>query len=228
VIVVVSVLLVTVPCVLKERQNHSLELLMASDVNLMEFLFAKLLARVVVVMTVIGSSCPLTGLVFYVGGVSVRHLFYLMIQLTIVCFYLGAIGILCSSCCKKTVTAAVWSVFLTFLVILGSLMMVSGWYVLKKTTMGAELKNMNVYVSVSRLSIILLLNPLYSYLRMINDQLGNLKDIFSYADFHRGTAQKLIYNWVIISSAVQVAFGFWMIWFSAWKMNHRNRYKKTI
>lgn len=227
-VALVAMFLLTVPCVLKERKNHSFDLLISAGIPPMKFLLAKLTARVTIVMTVIFSGCPILGIVFYIGGISFKNILIMMIVLTVICFYLGAIGILCSSVCRKNMAATVNAYLIGFLVILGTLLIVSGFYLMKKVSMGIDLSDSDTVISVGNLTMILLVNPLYCFLRLLNEQLGTMKELFFYANLHEGCEKILNEQWVFYSCLVQLCLMFLMIWFSARHLRGGKHSKRAI
>ena len=226
-VVFISMLLLTVPSVIRERKNHSFDLLMAAGVSPMKYLLAKLLATVTIVMTIIFSSCPILGIVFYVGGVSVKNMAVMMLTLLVVAFYIGAIGMFCSSFCKRNITATVSAYTFGFLVILGTLMVVSGTYLMKKVSMGLDVNDPTAIVSIGKLSFLLLLNPLYNFLRLFNEQLGVMSELFQYITVYEGSTT-VGEKWVFYSGFLQILISMAFLWCSARRLKDKKGNKRAI
>ena len=226
-VVFISMLLLTVPSVIRERKNHSFDLLMSAGVSPMKFLLAKLLATVTIVMTIIFSSCPILGIVFYVGGVSVKNMAVMMLILLVVAFYIGAIGIFCSSFCKRNITATVSAYIFAFLVILGTLMVVSGTYLMKKVSMGLDVSDPTAIVSIGKLSFLLLLNPLYNFLKLFNEQLGVMNELFQFITVYKGSTT-VGEKWVFYSGFLQILISMGVLWCSARRLKDKKRNKRAI
>lgn len=226
-VVFISTLLLTVPSMIRERKNHSFDLLMAAGVSPIKVLLAKLLATVTIVMTTIFSSCPILGIVFYVGGISVKNMFVMMMMLFVVAFYMGSIGIFCSSFCKRNITAAVSASTFGFLVILGTLVVVSGTYLMKKVSMGLEVTDSATMVSVGKLSLLLLLNPLYNFLLLLNEQLGVMSQLFRWITVYEGSTT-VGDQWVLYSGLLQMLISIGFLWSSAKRLKDKKRNKRAI
>lgn len=226
-IVFVSMLLLTVPSVIHERKNHSFDLLMTAGVSPIKFLMAKLLAPVTIVMTIVCSSCPILGIVFYVGGVSFKNMVLMIVSLFVAALFFGAIGIFCSSFCKRNITANVSAYTFGFLVIVGTLMVVSGFYLVKKASMGMDVSDTVAEVYAGKLSFLLLLNPLYNFLRLLHEQLGVLSELSNFIDIYEGS-NLLREQWTVNSGVVQIVLTMVLIWCSTRRLKDRKRNKKAI
>lgn len=227
-VVLVAMLLLTVPCVLKERKNHSFDLLISAGIQPMKFLLAKLMARVTIVMCVIFSGCPILGIVYYIGGVSLKNMLVMMIVLAITSFYIGAIGILCSSYCKRNITATVCAYLFGAIAIIGTLMIVSGIYLMKKVSLGIDVSDAGTSVSIGNLTLLLLINPLYNFLRLLNEQLGTMKQLFHYVSLYKGCEAAINTQWVFYSCTIQLMIGVIMIWASARRLKDKKKSKRAI
>lgn len=226
-VVLVSMLLLTVPSVIRERKNHSFDLLLAAGVSPFQFLMSKLLAPLTIVMTIVCSSCPILGIVFYVGGVSIKNMLVMILGLFVVALYIGAIGIFCSTFCKRNITATASAYTLGFIVVVGTLLVVSSLYLMKKVSMGLDVTDSTTAISVGNLSILLLLNPLYNFLRLLHEQFGVLNELSHYIDIYEG-GTVLKEQWEVHSGWVQIFLSMILIWFSARKLKDKKRNKKAI
>lgn len=227
-VVVVTVLLLTVPSILKERKNHTFELLLSTGVNPMKYLFSKLIANVTLVMSVVFSSCPILGIVFYVGGVSMKNMLSMMLVLTVVCFYMGAVGILCASIYKRNLTAIACTYLYGILILIGSLLLVSGLYLMRMVQLGIDISNLQVKVSIGNIPLLLLANPLFCFLQMINNQLGTMEQLFRYVNFIQSCSRVVRENWVVYSLVCQIALSILFVWYSSRKLKGKSYIKRAI
>lgn len=227
-VVVVAVLLLTVPSILKERKNHAFELLLSTGVHPMKYLASKLIANVTLVMSVVFSGCPIFGIVFYVGGVSMKNMLTMMVVLTVVCFYMGAVGILCASIYKRNITAIACTYLYGILTLIGTLLLVSGLYLMRMVHLGMDISNLQVNVSLGNIPLLLLANPLFCFLQMINDQLGTMEELFRYANFIQSCSRVVRDHWVLYSLGCQVLLSILFVWHSSRKLKGKSYIKRAI
>lgn len=226
--VLIGSLLLTVSCVQVEKKDQSLDVLYTAGVHPMSFLMAKLIARVTVIMNVILSGCPILAIVFYVGGVKFSHMMLMLIVMTCSCFYIGSIGIFCSSFCKRNLTAILLAYVFGFVVIAGNLMVVSGTYYMQKINLGWGINDVATGVSVGPIGLLLLTNPLYSFLCLIYEQLGVASNFFESVNFHQGISIVVNEHWVLCSCIVQGIISYIILIASSIRLTQKQRNKKAI
>lgn len=227
-LVVVAILLLTVPSIMKERRNHSFELLLSVGVSPFQYLVTKLFANVTLVMSVVFATCPILGIVFYVGGVSVKNMMTTMVILTVICIYMGSIGILCASIYKRNITAIACTYLYGFLIFIGSLLLVSGLYLMKMVRLGIDISTLQSNVSIGNIVLLLLANPLYCFLHSINQQLGTMEELFRYANFIDSCNRGIRENWVFYSCICQIVISVLLVSYSARKLKGKSYIKRAI
>ncbi len=99
-------------CIASERAMHTLQIVLASPVSPVAFVAAKFFSRLCVVLVLVTSTLPLSGICFLYGGVS-GTLFLQTVAFTAGMAVLGtAAGIVASSWSRTVAAAAMWSYFL--------------------------------------------------------------------------------------------------------------------
>ena len=226
-IVIITMLVLTIHCVLDERRNHSLDLIMAAGVSPWNYILSKLIARVVIVMLVALSSAPILGIVFFVGGVSVANLVTMYLTLFVTAFFVGSIGIFCSTYCKGSVTSTICAFFIISFFIVGTLMIVSMGYLYKKAGMGFTIDDMSTQIPIGKIIYVLLLNPLYTLLQLFRKQLGTMNELLQYIKEYNENVVIFRY-WIVNSCIVQFIVSAIFIWLSVIHIKHRKNSKRAV
>lgn len=157
-----------------EREKQTLEILLTTKISTLEIVLGKLASSISMMLLLAFSSMPIVSIVFSIGGISLIDLMQFMLLIITTAIFLGSIGIFFSSLCKKTTAATVCS-YITVLVLTGGLAIIIFGINLLNPELGKEASSNISYESGSRYSeiaFILLINPLFSFLALLNRQTG--------------------------------------------------------
>jgi len=109
VIIGILIPIFTASAISGERERQTFDILLTTPVSRMSIAVGKLGSAVIRIMMFVIASVPLMAMSFTVGGLSWGVLFlYLLITFIFAC-YSGSIGLLCSTLCRKSVSAVVLS-----------------------------------------------------------------------------------------------------------------------
>lgn len=160
-----------------EREKQTLDILLTTRISPVQIVIGKLASSISMMMLLAFSSLPIIAMVFSIGGITLFDLLQFMILIIITAIYLGSIGILFSAFSKKTTAATVCS-YMTVLFITGGLTllligagMVSGNQQdsILNISVGSNYNNANKYGDSV---LILLINPIFTFISLINRQTG--------------------------------------------------------
>lgn len=157
-----------------EREKQTLEILLTTKVTTLQIVIGKLASSISMMILLAFSSLPIVAIVFAIGGVTMMDLAQFMVLVIVTAIFLGSIGIFFSCLCKKTTAATVCS-YMTVLFITGGLALL---------LIGADLLNAgqaynlglktdyNIGNQYGDVVLVLLLNPLFSFLSLLDRQTG--------------------------------------------------------
>lgn len=92
-----------------ERERQTFDIMMTTSMTPFSVIAGKVMTAIIQSMLFIAASLPIMALTFVVGGVSWSYLFWFFAIALLTSFFSASIGILCSSICKKSVSAVIMS-----------------------------------------------------------------------------------------------------------------------
>ncbi|MDE6949780.1 MAG: ABC transporter permease [Lachnospiraceae bacterium] len=92
-----------------ERERQTFDIMMTTGMTPFSVVTGKVMTAIVQSMLFIAASLPIMALSFVVGGMSWSYLFWFFAVALLISFFSASIGILCSSLCKKSVSAVIMS-----------------------------------------------------------------------------------------------------------------------
>ncbi|MBN1808231.1 MAG: ABC transporter permease subunit [Planctomycetes bacterium] len=92
-----------------EKENRTLELLLATGMSPGEIVFQKYLGGIIPAMTALLIALPLLGLMYGMGGVSAEETVYLQILLAMLVLQAGSLALMMSAASRSTTTAIIGS-----------------------------------------------------------------------------------------------------------------------
>lgn len=193
-----------------ERERQTLEILLSTVMKPSHIVIGKLASSISMLILLFLSSFPILAIVFSVGGITLFDLMELLILLVITAIYIGSIGIFFSVKIKRTIAATVASYAVVVALTIGTILAVLTQYQIsgKGSNYGLEgIPLSSVYL--------LLLNPIFTLLSLINHQLGQYTD---YINFLNGLGHPVYFiteHWFGISILLQLSLAMFFIGMSA-------------
>lgn len=92
-----------------EKERQTFDIMMTTSMTPFSIIMGKVMTAIVQSMFYVVASMPIMALSFIIGGVSWVYLFWFLGVAFLVSFFTASIGILCSSLCKKTISAVILS-----------------------------------------------------------------------------------------------------------------------
>lgn len=101
--------ILTASSIAGERERQTLDLLLTAPVTPFSIVLGKLGAAMSHVLLFVVSSLPALGMMFLYGGFQWYTLLYFLFGITVMSFFIGAVGIWCSSLFKRSITSVIVS-----------------------------------------------------------------------------------------------------------------------
>lgn len=105
-----------------ERERQTFDIMMTTGMTPFSVVTGKVMTAIVQSMLFIAASLPIMALSFVVGGMPWSYLFWFFAAALLISFFSASIGILCSSLCKKSVTAVIMSYGFYLLFFIGTVL----------------------------------------------------------------------------------------------------------
>lgn len=92
-----------------EKERQTFDIMMTTSMTGFSVIMGKVLTAMIQSMFYVVAGLPIVALAFVIGGLSWSNLFWFLGVAVLVSFFSASIGILCSSICKRTISAVVMS-----------------------------------------------------------------------------------------------------------------------
>lgn len=222
-----------------EKERQTFDIMMTTSMTPFSIIMGKVMTAIIQSMFFVIASMPIMALCFVIGGMSWSYLFWFFAVALLMSFFAASIGILCSSLCKRSVSAVIMSYgfYLIFFVVtalpillaeyLDSYNGYQGFVNYYSGTSGI------VYSYGENLFLFMLVNPVMYLVEffvriMTGESLVN--EIPSMTSIFR-TRGPINYvatgnRWLIISTVMFLAISFLFLWLAAKRINPIKRKAK--
>ncbi len=203
--------IITASSVAGERERQTLDLLLTTPRSPLSIILGKVWAALINVFMFIISSLPSMAIAFLFGGLKWSYLFIFLISILVVSFFVGAVGIWCSSVFKKTVTSVIITLLIEVIFFLGTLIALGSIIVI------LELIYMIFDISYGGLGIfpmIIMLNPLSGFVDFLvyaMTGMGLMEEIFSNVGDVSIIVTAIAPYWTIINMVVTILLGVFFV-----------------
>ncbi len=204
-----------------EREKQTLDMLLSTTMTSYSIIRGKLFASINVMLMLSFSSLPIVAIVLSIGGISIKEILTLILFLIVTAIYIGSIGIFFSSLCKRSTIATVCTYTTVLIITLGLTMILMG----NQFMQSISKTNITDFITVSKASItnfipdsntsevsnsylILLINPIFTFSSMLNDQIGIKLGSFGTWRTQYQTTYYIFKHWFGISIVTQIVISY--------------------
>lgn len=92
-----------------EKERQTFDIMMTTSMTPFAIIMGKVMTAIIQSMFFVIASMPIMALSFVIGGMAWSYLFWFFAVALLMSFFAASIGILCSSLCKKSVSAVIMS-----------------------------------------------------------------------------------------------------------------------
>ena len=209
---------VTAASISGERERQSLELMLTTQMTASQVVIGKLMSALCTLLLLIVSSFPSVAMVFVYGGITWTDAVSLILCYITVAFFAGSLGICFSALFKRSTVSTV----ATYGVLVA---VVAGTYFINKFSLSLSAMNINntaaaygfgenaVKPTSGGFFYLLLLNPVSTFLAILNGQAGGNTPLSKLKSSFGMTATNFVTeNWVIVSILIQLALAALLIY----------------
>ena len=201
-----------------ERERQTFDIMMTTGMTPFSVVTGKVMTAIVQSMLFIAASLPIMALSFVVGGMSWSYLFWFLAIALLISIFSASIGILCSSLCKKSVSAVIMSYVFYLIFFIGTLV----------PSILYEIYRIDYWYNGSVLT--LLINPavyLADFVALVMTGESIWDSSFDMAGA-RGPIRFLAdgNRWIIASSILFLAVSFLFLWLAARRIDPARKHMK--
>ena len=211
-----------------EREKQTLDILLTTTLTPGEIIMGKLMSSISMVFLLVVSSLPIISIVFTIGGIGMEDMLLFMLEILIISFFIGSMGMLASTVLKKTVQATVCSFAQIVLVCGGTVVVVIVAYIAAKLYYYNCMGAVGSMPDVSSVLFILLINPAFTIVQMTAKHCESISVISKAAGMLNGSMPSTIVdNWFRLSMISQMIVTVILLRISAILLKP-TRKKKTV
>ncbi len=213
-----------------ERERQTFDIMMTTGMTPFSVVAGKVMTAIVQSMLFIAASLPIMALSFVVGGMSWSYLFWFFAIALLISVFSASIGILCSSLCKKSVSAVIMSYGFYLIFFIGTLVpsilyeiySINYWYNGSSVQSG--------YSYGENFALTLLINPAvylaeFVALVMTGESIwDNSFDMTTVGGPIRFLADGN--HWIIASTVLFLAVSFLFLWLAARRIDPARKHRK--
>ena len=208
-----------------EKERQTFDILLTTEISPFQIVFGKMGTAIVQIMMYVIVSIPIMAMGFTIGGIGWWALgFYLVLALVLAIFE-GAIGVFCSSVCKRSISAIIMSYVIlaffygvTFVPLIGAALMdytvSTTWVVEEVYTIGAICLLANPIVLFIEYYTFAIAGQSYFMEEILDRCVGNLQVLSNW------------YLWIPLSVAVTLLISFGFMKLAAYTINPLHAKKK--
>ena len=102
-----------------EKERQTFDIMMTTSMTPWSIIMGKVMTAVLQGMLFVVASVPVMALTFVVGGLSWSYLFWFIAVALLVSLFAASIGIMCSSICRKSITAVIvsYGIYMIFFIV---------------------------------------------------------------------------------------------------------------
>ena len=209
-----------------EKERQTFDIMMTTGMSPFSVIMGKVMTAIVQGMFFVVASMPVMALSFIIGGMSWAYLFLFLGIAFLVSLFAASIGILCSSLCKKSISAVIMSYVFYLLFFLGTAVpLIIYWIVVANLEYSLGTVPQFVESYGANIYLFTLLNPAV-YLAEFFAGIMAGRSVVSSMVSSMGTQNKgpivLLttgYWWLIFATILFVGVSFLFLWIASKRIN---------
>lgn len=115
-IVALIVPIITASSISGEKERQTFDIMLTTCMSPFSIVLGKVVSAVIRILFFVAAGMPVMALSFVVGGLAWSSLFYFVLTIILLSVLSGSIGIFCSSCCRRSISAVVLSFAIYFVI----------------------------------------------------------------------------------------------------------------
>lgn len=230
VILVVIVPVRTASSISGEKERQTFDIMMTTGMTPFSVIMGKVMTAILQSMLFVIASMPVMALSFVIGGMSWSYLFWFFAIALLISLFSASIGILCSSLCKRSVSAVIMSYCFYLIFFLVTLLPYIFYEVFT-----VDMRYTGGYSYGENTFLFLLLNPAVYLLEFFAELMTGESVVNTISDLTGIVKTKGPINlvatghrWMIVSTILFLCVSFLFLWLAAKRINPIKRRAKKL
>lgn len=220
-----------------EKERQTFDIMMTTGMTPFGIILGKVMTAIVQSMFFVVASMPIMAMAFVIGGLSWSYLFWFLGIALLVSIFSASIGILCSSLCKKSISAVIMSYAFYIIFFLGTAIPCILYEIIDESmsysSMGSTLSTYRSFWENTYL--FLLLNPAVYLAEFFTEIMTGESVVYSLSNL---TGSTRIYNllqyvtighrWMILSTIMFLAVSLLFLLLAAKRINPIRKHVRRV
>ncbi len=215
-----------------EKERQTFDIMMTTGMTPFSIILGKVMTAVVQSMFFVVASMPVMALCFVIGGMSISYLFWFLGVALLVSVFSASIGILCSSLCKRSISAVIMSYVFYIVFFVGT---AAPFFIYAIVEARRSYQGMAPYNHGENTALFFLLNPAVYLIEFFVKVMSGESFVSIFSNL-TGTVQKkelISYAasgnwWMIISTVLFLAVSFSFLLLAARRINPIKKRKVKV
>lgn len=205
--------IITASSISGEKERQTFDIMLTTCMSPFSIVLGKVFSAVLRILFFVVASLPIMGMSFVVGGLSWMNLLYFIMAVILLAIFSGSVGILCSSFCRKSITAVILSFVIYFVVYGGTFLPL-----LLMSIFGTTSNNVGEAMLPLLFNPILFFEEFFCWIMMGSSLLEE-------ANFRTTDVGYITYYlaqgkvWMFVSAGCILLLSFLLMLLAAWKVN---------
>ena len=210
-----------------EKERQTFDIMMTTGMTPFSVIMGKVITAIVQSMFFVVASMPIMALCFVIGGMSWSYLFFFLGIALLVSIFSASIGILCSSLCRKSISAVIMSYGFYLIFFLGTVLPCILYEILAESIRYSANGLTQQNIALGRdLYLFLLLNPAVYLAEFFTQIMAGESVVNSLADIMGSTQNTGLvshvavgHRWMILSTILFLAISMLFLFLASKRIN---------
>ena len=214
-----------------EKERQTFDIMMTTSMTPFSVIMGKVMTAIVQSMFFVIASMPIMALSFVIGGMSWSYLFWFLAIALLVSIFAASIGILCSSICRKSISAVIMSYGFYLVFFLGTILPYIIYQIIDNNRARAYYSTYSAVTSYSsgfgdNTCLFLLLNPALYLTEFFAQIMAGESVVNMMMSSMKGLTGVMAvgHRWMICSTILFLAVSFLFLWLAARRINPINKH----
>ena len=218
-----------------EKERQTFDIMMTTGMTPFSVIMGKVMTAIVQSMLFVIASMPIMALSFVIGGMSWSYLFWFFAIALLISLFSASIGILCSSICKRSVSAVIMSYVFYLIFFLVTLLPYILYEIFTANVRYASSVMQSGYSYRENVFLPLLLNPAVYLAEFFAELMAGESMVNTFSNLTgmvktRGPINLVTtgHRWMIVSTILFLAVSFLFLWLASRRINPIKRRSKKL
>lgn len=221
-VICIIVPILTAGTIAGERERQTLDIMLTTPIRPVSIVIGKLETALYKILMFAIASLPAMSICFIYGGISWWNLLIFLIQLMILAFFVGAVGVWCSCVFRKTIVAVIMTMVVEYAFLLGPFIIIGLVAFISAIVELFVTSGVSADPQIGPVAFLVLLDPIFGAVdTIVASNTGyNLASVMVMDEFGGSFAQLpwvefFVNLWPLFSSLCTIGLGVFFVWAAA-------------